>query len=254
MHLGSGAIFASLRTKRKKWRRQRICIWSCCMVAPEFLRLRTAGKLKQTLVSADFLALHHFSMAQFVQMLAHVHIALHRLAGAPDDPMLKQFVQRHRINERLSLLPSAHRGFVFDGLTTSQLQTYFFPVEAVPVLGNTNGCGDAFISYFLAEYWQSHNLAAASFLENRWRAGDRVAFALPTAAYPHPDPSPRNGKAYFGRETAHISPLLNDALPVQERVPKLINHRYRQFYEWGNYMVVPATTTCRLLIQTCCAN
>jgi sugar/nucleoside kinase (ribokinase family) len=54
----------------------------------------------------------------------------------------------------------------------------------VPVAGSTNGCGDAFISYFLAEYWRSYNLARAlaqgkegGALATRWR------YALPDGAY-----------------------------------------------------------------------
>lgn len=178
-------------------------------VAPEFLRLSVAGKLKQTLISADFLALHHFSMAQFVQMLAHVHIAFIGWRGALDDPMLETIRTAAQDQRTLVIITFGAQGIqVFDGLTTSQLQTYFFPVEAVPVLGNTNGCGDAFISYFLAEYWPSHNLEAAI---SQGKIGGALAtawpFALPATAYPHPSTSsPETEKHISGEEETALLP------------------------------------------------
>jgi len=157
-------------------------------VAPEFLRLHTAGKLQQTLVSADFLALQHFSIEQFVQLLAHVHLAFIGWRGALDDPMLETIRAAAQAQRTLVIITLGARGIqVFDGLATPQVQTHFFPVEEVPVLGNTNGCGDAFISYFLAEYWPHHNLEVAI---ARGKIGGALAttwpFALPAAAYPHP--------------------------------------------------------------------
>jgi len=155
-------------------------------VAPEFLRLRTTGKLKQAFISADFLALYHFSIEQFVQMLAHLQIAFIGWRGDLADPRLETIQAAAQAHCTLVIITLGARGIqVFDGLTTPQLQTYFFPVEEVPVLGNTNGCGDAFISYFLAEYWQNHNLEAAIM---RGKIGGALAtawpFALPAAAYP----------------------------------------------------------------------
>ena len=37
----------------------------------------------------------------------------------------------------------------------------FFPIRPLPVPGTTIGCGDAFIAYFLAEFWQSQDVALA---------------------------------------------------------------------------------------------
>ena len=154
-------------------------------VAPEFLRLHKAGKLQQTLTSADFLALQHFSLAEFTELLGHLHIAFIGWRGDPADPRLETIRQAAAAHHALVIVTLGARGIqAFDALTTPDLQTHFFPVEAIPVQGNTNGCGDAFISYFLAEYWQSRNLAAAI---NRGKIGGALAtawpFALPVAAY-----------------------------------------------------------------------
>ena len=73
---------------------------------------------------------------------------------------------------------------VFDSLTTGQLQSHFFAVDKIEVQENTNGCGDAFIAYFLAKYWRSRNLEQAithgkigGMEATRWK------FALPDWAY-----------------------------------------------------------------------
>lgn len=154
-------------------------------VAPEFLRLRNAGQFPNTLISADFLALQHFSLEEFRQLLAHLHIAFIGWRGDPADPRLAVIREAAAAQRALVIVTLGARGIqVFDGLTTTALQAHFFPVEAVPVRGNTNGCGDAFISYFLAEYWQRHNLEAAI---QRGKIGGALAtawpFALPATAY-----------------------------------------------------------------------
>jgi sugar/nucleoside kinase (ribokinase family) len=47
-------------------------------------------------------------------------------------------------------------------------------VQPVPVTGTTVGCGDAFIAYFLAEWWAAGDLQAAA-------ERGKVGGALPTA-------------------------------------------------------------------------
>lgn len=154
-------------------------------VAPEFLRLHNLGKLQKALISADFLALQHFSLAEFTELLGHLHIAFIGWRGDPADSRLETIRQAAQAQQALVIVTFGARGIqAFDALTTPALQTHFFPVEAVPVQGNTNGCGDAFISYFLAEYWQNRNLEAAI---NRGKIGGALAtawpFALPTTVY-----------------------------------------------------------------------
>jgi len=60
----------------------------------------------------------------------------------------------------------------------------FFPIQPLPVPGTTIGCGDAFIAYFLAEYWQSRDVTQAV---RQGTVGGARALAwprpLPEAAY-----------------------------------------------------------------------
>ncbi len=57
-------------------------------------------------------------------------------------------------------------------------------MQPVPVRGSTNGCGDAFIAYFLADYWRHHDVeqAIAHGMTGGARATEWV-YALPGEAY-----------------------------------------------------------------------
>jgi sugar/nucleoside kinase (ribokinase family) len=50
---------------------------------------------------------------------------------------------------------------VFDGRPGSTERDRRHPVRAVPVAGTTLGCGDAFIAWFLDEWWRTGDLDAA---------------------------------------------------------------------------------------------
>lgn len=151
----------------------------------EFLRLRRAGKLTNTFVSADFLAQQDFPVDRLVALLAQVDLAFIGWPGRADDPQLAAIGQG-AIDARMLLVITlgAQGALLYDGTTPGRGHPQFFPVTPESVRGSTNGCGDAFISYFLAEYWRSHNLAQAMVAG---QAGGALAtqwfFALPTAAY-----------------------------------------------------------------------
>jgi sugar/nucleoside kinase (ribokinase family) len=151
----------------------------------EFLRLRQAGRLAKTFVSADFLARQDFPVDRLVALLALVDLAFIGWPGRADDPQLAAIGQG-AIDAKMLLIVTlgAQGALLYDGTTTGLAHPQFFPVTPEPVQGSTNGCGDAFISYFLAEYWRSHNLAQAMVagqdggaLATQWR------LALPDAAY-----------------------------------------------------------------------
>jgi sugar/nucleoside kinase (ribokinase family) len=50
---------------------------------------------------------------------------------------------------------------IFDGRPGQAQPDRRYPVDAVPVAGTTLGCGDAFIAWFLDEWWRSRDLDAA---------------------------------------------------------------------------------------------
>jgi sugar/nucleoside kinase (ribokinase family) len=67
---------------------------------------------------------------------------------------------------------------IVDGVAGTEA---WVPVDPVPVVGTTIGCGDAFIAYLLAEWWRTGDLEAA--VER-----GKVGGALPTAwVRPLPD-------------------------------------------------------------------
>ena len=113
--------------------------------------------------------------------MRHLDIAFIGWQGAADDPRLDDLGRIAARHGAMAVVTLGTRGIlVFDPLGA----TRFFGVEPVPVQGSTNGCGDAFIAYFLAEYWRHHDLDRAiahgklgGALATQWR------FALPDEAY-----------------------------------------------------------------------
>lgn len=150
-------------------------------VIAEFMRLCAQGALQRSLVSADFLALYDFDAAGFAETVRGVDVAFVGWQGAHDDPLLQELVRSVQEAGALAIFTLGERGvLVCEPGRAPQLER----VEAVPVTGSTNGCGDAFISYFLAEYWRSRDLERAlscgkqgGALATTWRR------ALPDAAY-----------------------------------------------------------------------
>jgi len=154
-------------------------------VVTELLRLSTNKKLDKPLVSADFLAFQDFTVERFAELLPHIDIAFIGWKGALTDPTIQSIRAIARTQRALVVITLGERGIqVFDTLTAPTFSERFFAVEKVTVIGNTNGCGDAFIAYFLAAYWQNHNLEQAI---AQGKIGGAQAttwnFALPDHAY-----------------------------------------------------------------------
>lgn len=150
-------------------------------VIPEFMRLATSGALAAPLVSADLLALHDFDFASFSAILPYVDLIFVGWQGAVDAPELAALGQTAAAHDLLAIFTLGARGQWVVDQTRGQRMV---AVESVPVTGSTNGCGDAFISYFLDEYWRSRDLGRAL---ARGQAGGAAAthwrYALPDEAY-----------------------------------------------------------------------
>jgi sugar/nucleoside kinase (ribokinase family) len=156
-------------------------------VIAEFMRLGAQGSFADTLVSVDFLALYDFDESSFAAALRYVDVAFVGWQGAIDDPRLQTLAQAASTTGTLAIFTLGERGLLLcEPGSAPRLE----PVQAVAVTGSTNGCGDAFISYFLAEYWRSRDLTLAL---DRGKYGGALAttwrYALPEGAY---------GEALFG--------------------------------------------------------
>jgi sugar/nucleoside kinase (ribokinase family) len=151
----------------------------------EFLRLGAAGFLVGPLVSGDFLDLRDFTVDHLARFLPYVNLAFIGWKGALNDPRLaaiEKLAQAHPVTLVITL---GSRGIlVFHSSGSGNFERRFFAVEPVAVQQNTNGCGDAFISYFLADYWQYKQLDRAV---AHGKLGGQLAttwqFALPNQAY-----------------------------------------------------------------------
>jgi sugar/nucleoside kinase (ribokinase family) len=154
-------------------------------VVPEWDRLHKAGRLDKTLVSADFLSLEHMSLDEFTRLAGQTDLAFIGLRCGPDDPRSRQ-VQAILMEQRtLGVMTfGAREVLLVDGRSDAQDGVRRFPVHPVEVRGSVNGCGDAFIAYFLADYWRHHDAEQAiaqgmvgGALATEW------VFALPEEAY-----------------------------------------------------------------------
>lgn len=150
-------------------------------VLGEFRRLCALKTLNRPLVSADFLALYDFDAASFSETVGCVDVAFVGWQGALEAPLLQELVRAVQAADALGVFTLGERGVL---VCEPQRAPRLERIEAVSVTGSTNGCGDAFISYFLDEYWRSRNLDNAlargkqgGALATTWRR------ALPDAAY-----------------------------------------------------------------------
>ncbi len=126
----------------------------------EVHRLAERGVWERPFLSADFLDFRHFTLERFAKMMPLVDLGFIGWPKESDDPLLPQLRQIVFDLGKLLVVTLGSRGvLVWDGRI--QPQELFFNVEAIPVQGSTVGCGDAFIAYFLAEFWRSGDLNAA---------------------------------------------------------------------------------------------
>lgn len=152
-------------------------------VIAELDRLGRDGRLGHLEVVADFLGFRHYTLERFEDTMRWVDLAIVGWPGAPDDPTvdgLRRVVTRLR--KRLVVTFGSQGVLVVDGVAGGDPRT--IAVTPTPVEGTTIGCGDAFIAYFLAEWWRTGDLVTAV---ERGKVGGALPTAwvrpLPDAAY-----------------------------------------------------------------------
>lgn len=153
-------------------------------VIAEVERLAADSALRHLDVSADFLGFRHYTVERFARTMATVDLGFVGWPGDPGDAVVRQLVTVTRdLGRRLVVTFGSSGVLVVDG--RSGAPDAFVEVTPVEVLGTTVGCGDAYIAWFLAEYWRSGDLVAAA---EHGRIGGALATAwarpLPDDAYP----------------------------------------------------------------------
>jgi sugar/nucleoside kinase (ribokinase family) len=148
-------------------------------VIAEIDRLGRAGQLGHLEVVADFLGFRYYKLERFADTMRWVDLAIVGWPGDPSDATvdgLRRIVREQR--KRLVVTFGSRGVRIVDGVAGTEA---WVPVDPVPVVGTTIGCGDAFIAYLLAEWWRTGDLEAA--VER-----GKVGGALPTAwVRPLPD-------------------------------------------------------------------
>jgi sugar/nucleoside kinase (ribokinase family) len=142
-------------------------------VITELGRLGAGGRLDHLEVAADFLGFRHYSLERFADTMRWVDLAIVGWPGTPEDDAVAGLTRSvSDLGKRLVVTFGSQGVLVVDG-ASGGAETRI-PVTPAPVSGTTVGCGDAFIAYFLAEWWRTGDLVAA--VER-----GKIGGALPTA-------------------------------------------------------------------------
>jgi sugar/nucleoside kinase (ribokinase family) len=129
-------------------------------VIAELQQLGASRQLTGSQISGDFLSLRHYTIERFAETMRHVHLGFIGWPGEPDDPMVGAIRDvAFELRRLVVVTMGARTTLVFDGRERPTVREY--PVSAVPVVGTTVGCGDAFIAAFLASWWDSEDIARA---------------------------------------------------------------------------------------------
>jgi sugar/nucleoside kinase (ribokinase family) len=126
----------------------------------ETMRLGAAGLLPRGTVSADFLGFWHYTPSRMADTLRFVDLAFVGWPGNPSEEGVDEIATLATELGRMIVMTFGAQGVrVIDGRTGGSDRWY--DVHAIPVVGTTVGCGDAFIAAFLAEWWHTHDTATA---------------------------------------------------------------------------------------------
>lgn len=126
----------------------------------ETMRLGAAGLLPRGTVSADFLGFRHYTPSRMADTLRYVDLAFVGWPGSPSDHEVEEIAALAYELGRIIVMTFGAQGVrVVDGRQDGGDRWY--EVQAIPVVGTTVGCGDAFIAAFLAEWWHSGDADAA---------------------------------------------------------------------------------------------
>ncbi len=151
-------------------------------VIRELHRLGDMGILSGAETSADFMDFRHYDAKRFESTMRHVDIGFVGWPGSADDPLVSAIRQvAFELGKLVVLTRGAECIMAFDGPAGREFSV---PVTAVPVLGTTVGCGDAFIAAFLAARIRGAGTLAA--IEEAKPAGAAATAwmrPLPDAAY-----------------------------------------------------------------------
>ena len=166
-------------------------------VITEIGRLGAAGRLEHLEVVADFLGFRHYTLDRFRDTMRWVDLAFVGWPGSPDDDTVAGLRDvAVDLGKRVVITFGSQGVLAVDG--TDAGREWTIPVTAAAVSGTTVGCGDAFIAYFLAEWWRSADLVAA--VER-----GKVGGALPTA-WVRPLPDEAYDAGLFRRERVGWKP------------------------------------------------
>ncbi len=152
------------------------------VVDAEVRRLADTGLFEASTVSGDFLDFRHMTTARFRATAAALDLAFVGWPGDPDDPQVDELLGAADDLGVVLVVTLGSRGVIVADGRSGIVER--FPVEAVPVVGTTVGCGDAFIAAFLDDWYRHADISRAVDAGRRLGAAATVwRRPLPDAAY-----------------------------------------------------------------------
>src|SRR4029078_4901214 len=147
-------------------------------------RRAVAGLTDGPELSADFLSFRHYTLQRFAGTMADVDIAFVGWAGGTrDDGVRGLRAVAHDFGKLVVVTFGAQGVRGFDGRPGGG-GARFIPVDAVPVLGTTLGCGDAFIAGFL-DAWRSSRDVTAAVERGKVLGAEATAWSRAPPLQPH---------------------------------------------------------------------
>jgi len=153
-------------------------------IVSEFNRLCYEHKFENAFVSVDLLDMRYSSLKDLNKLLKFIDIAFIGWKGSPKDRAIREIEKIAENKKVIIIITFGEKGVEVINSKEGKIQLDSYKVKKVKVKENTNGCGDAFISYFLSEYWKSQDVKRA--IRNGMIGGKKATFwkfALPDFAY-----------------------------------------------------------------------
>ncbi len=150
----------------------------------ELHRLAGERTLAGAHLTGDFLSFRHFTPERFSASIQFLEVSFIGWPGDPDDALIADLAARAAAARTVLVITFGSSGVRVIDARGDERRDLWFEVSAVPVVGTTVGCGDAFIAAFLASWYRNGDLSEAVDAGRKLGAGATAwNRALPDAAY-----------------------------------------------------------------------
>jgi len=131
------------------------------VIDDELHRLAGDRPLDDARLTGDFLSFRHFTPERFSASMQWLEIGFIGWPGDHDDALIGELIARTLTARTVLVITFGSSGVRVVDARGPEPADRWFDVTAVPVVGTTVGCGDAFIAAFLAAWYRTGELDRA---------------------------------------------------------------------------------------------